>query len=139
MEIASKFKTIGLSLALGIFIFACSQEAQNETNQEIDEAQVEMTEAGDEMNREFDEFSTWVNTNVERSETVTADEYREMRTEYNRRSAELEAESSTWDEETRREWEATKADWNEFENKVQTRLGRIDDVDVDVDVNRDNN
>lgn len=136
MKIQSKFKTLGLALALGVFTFACSQEAQRETNEEVDEAQAEMNEMGNDINREYDEFSTWVTTNTERAETVTAEEYREMRAEYNRRSAELEAESSTWDEETRREWEETKADWNQFENKVQARLGKIDDVDVDVDVEK---
>lgn len=150
MKIVSKFRTIGFALAIGLFTFACNQETQNETNAEVDEAQTELSEenaeanaelneAGAEANQEYDEFSGWVKTNTEKAETVTADEYREMRAEYNRKEAEFEAESSTWDEETRREWEETKAEWNEFENKVQKRLGKIDDIDVDVDINRDNN
>ncbi|WP_439881677.1 hypothetical protein ACSX1A_00685 [Pontibacter sp. MBLB2868] len=138
MKIQSKFKTIGLALAVGFFSYGCSQEAQNETNEVVDETQAELSDANVEANREFDDFALWVNTNTERAETVTADEYREMRAEYNRREAELEAESSTWDDETKREWEETKSEWNDFENKVQQRLGNIDDVDVDVDVEKNN-
>ncbi|SFH29183.1 hypothetical protein [Pontibacter chinhatensis] len=143
MEITSKFKTIGYAFILGAFMFACSQETQNETNAEVNEAQTEMNaeidEAEMETNTAYNDFSAWVDTNTERAETVTKDEYREMRAEYKRREAEVEAESSTWDDETRQAWENTKAEWNEFENKVQKRLGKIDDIDVDVDVNRDNN
>ncbi len=139
MEITSKIKTIGFALALGSFMFACSQETQNETNAEVNEAQAEMTEENMEARSSYDDFEAWVNTNTDRAETVTEDEYREMRTEYKRREAEVEAESSTWDDETRQAWEKTKADWNEFENKVQQRLGEVDDIDVDVDVKRDNN
>lgn len=120
-------------------MFACSQETQNETNEEVNEVQTEMSDANMEARSSYDEFDAWVTTNTERAEAVTEDEYREMRTEYRRREAELEAESANWDEETRREWEETKAEWNDFENKVQERLGEIDDVDVDVDVNRENN
>lgn len=139
MKITSKFKTIGFALLLGSFMFACSQETQNETNAEIDEAQAEMSEENMEARANYNDFEAWVNTNTERAETVTAEEYREMRTEYNRREAELEAEAATWDDETRRAWEETKADWNEFENKVQQRLGEIDDIDVDVEVKKEKN
>lgn len=138
MKIQSKFKTIGFAVAIGLFSVSCSQEAQNETNEVVDETQADLNEANVDANRDYDEFALWVETNSERAETVTADEFREMRTEYNRREAELERESANWDEETKREWEQTKADWNQFENKVQERLGNIDDVDVDVDVNKEN-
>lgn len=139
MEIISKFKTVSMALAIGSFMFACSQETQNETNEEVNEAQAEMSEANMEAKSTYDEFATWVNTSTERAENVTADEYREMRAEYKRREAEMEAKSADWDDETRQEWEETKASWNDFENKVQERLGEIDDIDVDVDVNRDGN
>lgn len=138
MNIPQKFKTISLALALGTFTFACSQDTTTETNEEINEAQGELNEANMEARTAYDDFDAWVTTNTERAETVTADEYREMRTEYQRREAELEAEAETWDDETRREWEETKAQWNEFENSVQERLGQIDDIDVDVDVQREN-
>lgn len=150
MKIISGIKTIGLAIAIGVFTFACSQDTQNETNAEVDEAQTEMSEAnvemndemdelGNDMNRGYEDFSGWVQTNTTKAENITADEYRELRAEYNRRETELEAEASTWDDATRRQWEETKADWKRFEDKVQKRLGKIDDIDVDVDVNRRNN
>ncbi|MFD2513651.1 hypothetical protein ACFSRY_07215 [Pontibacter locisalis] len=138
MKMQSKFKTIGLALFISMFGFGCSQEVQDETNEVVDETQAELNEANVEANREYDEFSAWVTTNAERAETVTADEFREMRTEYNRREAELERESANWDVETRREWEETKADWARFEERVQQRLGNVEDVDVDVDIEREN-
>lgn len=135
----NRFRTIGMTLAIGLFTFACGPETQNENNEVIDETQAEVSDANMEANAELNDFDAWVTTNAARAETVTEDEYREMRTEYERREAEFEAESSTWDEATRREWEETKAEWNEFENSVQRRLGDIEGIDVDVDVNRDNN
>lgn len=132
----NKFKTTGIALAIGAVTFACNSETQNEANREIDETQVEMTETNTEANRSVDEFNNWVATNTERSENMTADEYREMRAEYKRREAELEAESANWDADTRRAWDETKKEWKDFENSIQKRLG---DIDVDVDVNRDNN
>ncbi|MDX5420739.1 MAG: hypothetical protein LPK07_09670 [Hymenobacteraceae bacterium] len=139
MEFTSKLKTIGLALGIGFFTFACSQETQNEVNEGVNETQTEMSEANMEARRSVDDFDAWVTTNTERAETVTEDEYREMRSEYQRREAELERESANWDAETRRAWEETKADWEQFENRVQERLGNIEDVDVDVDVQRENN
>jgi hypothetical protein len=133
MKMYNKFKTTGLALSMGLFVFACNTETQNETNQEVDEAQVEMTETNRDANREIEEFDSWVSTNTERAENVTAEEYREMRTEYARREAELEAKSANWDDETRRTWKNTKQEWEEFENGVKKRLG---DIDVDVDVDR---
>lgn len=139
----NKFKTVGLALTVGMFAFACNSETQNETNSEVDEAQVEMSEANSDMNREanssYNDFETWVSTNTNNAETITEEEYRERRAEYKRREAEAEAESATWDDDTRTAWEKTKTEWKEFENGVQRRLGKIDDVDVDVNVKRDNN
>ena len=139
MKVISKFKTIGLALTLGAFMTACNQEAVNETNTEIDEAQTELGNEAIDANNDIDEFEAWVTTNSERAETATKEEWAELRTEYERREAELDARSADWDENTRQEWEELKADWNEMENKVQTRLGNIEDVDVDVDVQRENN
>jgi pyruvate/2-oxoacid:ferredoxin oxidoreductase beta subunit len=142
MNIQSKLKTIGFAFAIAIFGFACNTETRNDTNEAIDEAQRDVTagtvEADREVSQEYNEFTTWVNTNTRRADNVTADEYREMRAEYKRREAEINAETANWDDETRREWEETKREWNEFENNVQKRLGKIDDIDVDVDVKRDN-
>ncbi|ARS34071.1 hypothetical protein [Pontibacter actiniarum] len=142
MEIISKFKTVGFALALGTFMFACDQNTGTGTNDEaVETVEGDLDEAHMEARRTYDDFDAWVTTNSERAETVTADEFREMRTEYNRRESELERESANWDEATRREWEETKNEWNDFENKVQERLGNIEDVDVDVDANveRENN
>jgi hypothetical protein len=138
MKLKSKFKLAGLAFAISLMGFGCTQENQRDANEVVDETQAEMNDAGAEVSREYNEFSTWVNTKTERADNVTAEEYREMRAEYRRREAELERESSTWDDETRRAWKKTKADWNDFENKVQRRLGNIEDVDVDVDVKKNN-
>lgn len=133
MKVYNKFKTIGMALTVGLFAFACDSGTENETNREVNEAQVETTEVNRDANREIEEFNAWVSTNTERADNVTAEEYQEMRTEYSRREAELEAESTNWDEDTRRAWENTKQEWKDFENSVQKRLG---DIDIDVDANR---
>lgn len=135
MKVTSKFKTIGLAFALGAFTTACSQEAVNDTNAEIDEAQTELGNEAIDANNDIDEFEAWVNTNIDRAETATAEEWAELKTEYERREAELEVKSADWDDNTRQEWEELKAEWNEMENKVQSRLGNIEDVDVE----RENN
>lgn len=139
MKTYNRFKTMGMAAAIGMFTFACGAETQNEANQEVDETQVEVTEANTEANSELNDFDAWVTTNTSNTETITEDEYRQRRMEYKRREAELDAKSSNWDEGTRREWEKTKTEWNEFENGVQKRLGKIKDIDVDVNVKRDNN
>jgi len=133
----NRFRTIGMAIGIGLFTFACGAETQNDVNETVDEAQVEVSEENMEANAELNEFETWVTTNSARAETVTEDEYREMRTEYKQREAEFDAESANWDEETRAEWEKTKAEWNVFEDNVKRRLGDIEGIDVDVDVNRD--
>jgi hypothetical protein len=139
MKMYNKIRTTGMTLAIGLFTFACGPETQNETNEAIDEAQVEMSEENREANAELNDFNVWVTDNTKRADEVTEAEYRKMRQEYKRREAELEARSSTWDESTRREWEETKNEWNNFENSIQRRLGKLDDLDIDVDVNRDRN
>src|SRR5690606_2782932 len=118
------------------FTFACNTDTRTETNREVDEAQVEMNEASVETEREYNDFSIWVDEQSGRAETATEAEWRETKAEYKRREAELDAKSDTWDDDTRRGWEDVKARWNRTENKVQDRLGNID---VDVDVNRRNN
>lgn len=139
MKVTSKFKAIGFAFLLGAFTVACNQETVNDTNEGIDEAQTELGNEAVEANRDLDEFEAWVQENSRRAETATREEWAETRAEYKRREAELEAESANWDEKTRREWEELKTDWNETENKIQQRLGEIEDVDVDVNVERQNN
>lgn len=139
MKSYNKFRAIGLTLAIGLFTFSCGPETQRETNEEVDEAQSEMSDANKDARSDVDEFNSWVSTNTANADKMTEEEYREMRAEYKRREAEMEAESATWDDETRKGWEKTKTEWKEFENGVQRRLGKIDDIDVDVDVKRDNN
>ncbi|MHA6248944.1 hypothetical protein ACXYMU_13455 [Pontibacter sp. CAU 1760] len=137
MKVTSKFKTIGMALALGAFTVACSQETVEDTNNAVDEAQVEMSEENMEANNNLREFDAWVDNNANRAETMTEEEFREARTEYRRREAEFERESATWDDETKREWEEMKRSWNDLENSVQRRLGNIEDVDVDVNVEKE--
>jgi multidrug resistance efflux pump len=137
MRITSKFKTVGLAFAMGAFMFACSQEAQNETNEEMNEAQTEMNQevneaqaemdgASGDANRTVEGFTTWVETNSERAETATKEEWEEIKADYKRREAELEAESSTWDEAARQEWEELKMRWNETEQRTEQRLSNSD-------------
>lgn len=139
MKVTSKLKTIGLAIALGAFTSACSQETVNDTNAAIDEAQTELGDEAIDANSELNEFEAWVNNNTGRAENATAEEWAELRAEYERRETALEAKSADWDDNTRQEWEEVKADWNEMENKVQTRLGNIGDIDVDIDVERESN
>jgi hypothetical protein len=136
MNIKSNLKIMGMALTVSAFTFACNTETRNETNREIDEAQVEMNETGREVDREYNDFSVWVDEQSNRAETATEAEWRETKAEYNRREAELDAKSDTWDDDTRRGWEDVKARWNRTENKAQERFGKID---VDVDVNRRKN
>ncbi len=139
MKVTSKFKTVGIAFALGAFTVACNQETVNDTNSEIDEAQTEMTHENMDAKNEINEFEAWVETNANKAETASEEEWLETRREYKRREAELDAKSSTWDEETRQGWENVKEDWNKAENKVQERLGDIKDIDVDVDVTKEKN
>ncbi|GAB3829223.1 hypothetical protein [Pontibacter rugosus] len=127
MKMIAKFKTIGFALALGTFMFACDQNTGTETP--IGEPEAErgiVQESEMEGRAAYDDFHGWVSTNTARADEVTEEEYREMRTEYQRREREMEEASADWDDETRQAWESTKNDWNEFENKVQGRLGNID-------------
>ena len=137
MKVTSKYRTLGIAFMLGAFTVACNQETVNDTNEGIDEAQTELGNEAVEANRDLDEFEAWVQDRTRRAETATKEEWVETRAEYKRREAEFETKNANWDEETRREWEELKANWNETENKIQQRLGDIEDVDVDVD--RQNN
>ncbi|WP_224744253.1 hypothetical protein [Pontibacter aquaedesilientis] len=94
-----------------------------------------MNETGVEAEREYTEFSAWVDDQSSRAETATEAEWREMKAEYKRREAELDAKSDTWDEDAKKGWQDVKSRWNRTEDKVQKRLGGID---VDVDVKRKN-
>ncbi|WP_162052007.1 hypothetical protein [Pontibacter pamirensis] len=139
MNFRSTYKSIAFASLLGTFTAACSQETANDVNQGINEAQTEVTNESVEANRDIEEFEAWVQDRSGRAETATKEEWAETRAEYRRREAELEAESADWDQETRQAWDELKADWNETENTVRERLGEIDDVEVDVDVERQNN
>lgn len=125
-----------MALTVSALTFACNTETRNETNREVEEVEVEMSETGVEVEREYDDFAAWVDENSTRAENATEEEWRELKAEYKRREAELDAKSDTWDDDARRGWEDVKARWNRTENKVQERLGNID---VDVDVNRKKN
>ncbi|WP_347158277.1 hypothetical protein [Pontibacter chitinilyticus] len=133
MKTVTRFKTIGIALTLGLFTVACNQEARQDTNEAIDDAQVETTDAvaDADANTNLEDFSNWVHTNTEKAETATADEWRDIDAEYNRREAELDVNSDTWDEKTKQEWQELKDDWKETKAKADKRL----DVDVDVDTN----
>jgi hypothetical protein len=137
MEFTSKFKTIGLALAMGPILVACDQQTQTETNQEVNETQAEMNQevneaqteidgASGDANRTVEGFTTWVETNSQRAETATKAEWEEIKADYKQREAELEAESSTWDEAARQEWEELKMRWNETEQRAEKRLNNAD-------------
>lgn len=147
MKITSTYRTLSFAVLLGACTFACSQETNSNVNEEINEAQMEAPDrpaevsldTSTEANQDIEEFETWVQEQSQRAETATREEWAEIRSEYQRRRAELEAESANWDQEARQEWEELKADWNKVENKARERLGNIDDIDVDVDIQRQNN
>lgn len=142
MKVTSKHKTIGFALVLGVFSFACNQEPTTDVNEGINAAQMEAMDVNEEAleaRRDFKEFETWAQDKLNRAETATREEWAGIRAEYQRRRAELEEKRADWDEETREEWEELEAQWDEAENKIRQRLGNIDDVDVDVDVERQNN
>ncbi|GAB3535324.1 hypothetical protein GCM10027443_24160 [Pontibacter brevis] len=125
-------------------MFACSQETNRDVNEEINEAQMEAPDRSAEVNydagnRDIEEFEAWVQDKSSRAETATKEEWAETRAEFRRREAEMEAKSANWDDKAKREWEKLKADWNEVENKARQRLGEIEDIDVNVDVERRNN
>ncbi|MBF9252403.1 hypothetical protein I2I11_03775 [Pontibacter sp. 172403-2] len=139
MKLTSKFKTAGLGIALGFMAVACNPETRQEANEEVNEAQAEVTDATVAADNEYDDFSAWVRTNTDKAETATADEWNEIDTEYSRREAELDAKSDTWDDQTKQEWQELKNDWKETRAKAKQRLGNVDDVDVDIDADVDTN
>ena len=140
MSITSKIYTVGLGLALGTFMFSCDQQAVNETDSEATEVRVETQEAAGQARVEVDdevgEFSAWVDEKASRAESTSEAEWQELKAEYKRREAELDAKSNTWDEKTKQEWRELKDDWKRTEDKVQGRLKRVGDVDVDVEVKK---
>lgn len=133
MEISSTIKSIGVAFAVGAFMFACTQETQNETNAELneaqtemgaatDEAQAEMNEAGDELNEAGDEMAIWTDENETRAETATEEEWEQMKADYKKREAEVEAKSADWDEDQRSRWQKVKDRYKKTEDKVQARF-----------------
>lgn len=80
-------------------------------------------------NREFEEFSSWVDTTSQRAETATEEEWNEMNAEYNRRATELEARSADWDDKTKAEWEKVQTRWQETAGRTETRF-RASEVDM---------
>ena len=88
-------------------------------------------------NREFEEFSAWVDTTSQRAETATEEEWNEMQGEYNRRATELETRSADWDDRTKAEWEEVQARWQETTGRVQTRFraSEVEPVDVSEEEN----
>lgn len=80
-------------------------------------------------NREFEEFSAWVDENSQRADTATEEEWSELQAEYNRRATELETRRPDWDEKTRAEWEQVQTRWQETAGRAETRF-RATEVDM---------
>jgi hypothetical protein len=80
-------------------------------------------------NREFEEFSAWVDENSQRADTATEEEWSELQAEYNRRATELETRSADWDDRTKAEWEEVQTRWQETTGRTETRF-RASEVDM---------
>jgi hypothetical protein len=70
------------------------------------------------------EFSDWVSRNASRAENATQEEWQEIKAEYNRREAELDTKSNTWDDKAKGEWRELKDSWKRTEEKAEARLKR---------------
>ncbi|GHA72432.1 hypothetical protein GCM10007389_27710 [Pontibacter akesuensis] len=127
---------------MGSFLVACDQNTGTETPIGVPEEERGLVQEGGEVQNAstttYDDTRNWVTTNTARADEVTEDEFKRMRSEYQRREAELDQQKVNWDDDTREKWERTKQEWSGFENSVQQRLGNID-VDADIDVQRENN
>ncbi|MCC9166076.1 hypothetical protein [Pontibacter harenae] len=77
MKIALKFKTIGLAFALGLCVFACNQEARNQSGMHAEgsmansELQEESLETKDKVNN----FSAWLLGKPEKAKIASKQEW----------------------------------------------------------------
>lgn len=107
-----------LACLLAAFMIACTSETRQGAN------------------REFEEFSAWVDENSQRAETATEEEWNEMQAEYNRRATEIEKRSADWDDRTKAEWEEVQTRWQETSGRAETRF-RASDEEPAFDVNQE--
>lgn len=114
MKFYKSIKTLALIGLMVTFVMACTSETRHSAN------------------KEFEEFSTWVDTTSQRAETATEEEWNEMQAEYNRRATELEKRSADWDDKSKAEWEQVQARWQETVGKSETRF-RATEVDIEAD------
>ncbi len=104
MKFIDNLKTYLLACLLAVLSIACNTETRQGAN------------------REFNEFTTWVEENSSRADTATEEEWNELQAEYNRRTMELEKRSNEWDDKTRAEWEEVQTRWQETTGRVETRF-----------------
>jgi hypothetical protein len=124
MKATLKIKSLGIALALGTFVFACDQETRRETNAETTELRDDANKAIIEAENEVGEFSAWVDRNASRAENATREEWQEIKAEFKRQEAELDARSNTWDEKAKAEWRELKDSWKRTEERAEARLNR---------------
>jgi Skp family chaperone for outer membrane proteins len=114
MKFYKSIKTLVLVWLMAAFVMACSSETRHSAN------------------REFDEFSAWVDSTSLRAETATEEEWNEMQAEYNRRATELEKRKADWDDKSKAEWEEVQTRWQETVGKAEARF-RASEEDMDAD------
>jgi hypothetical protein len=114
MKFINNLKTYLLICLLAAFVMACNTETRQGAN------------------REFEEFTAWMEENSSRADTATEEEWSELQAEYNRRATELEKRNTEWDDRQRAEWEETQARWQETVGRVETRFraSEVEPVDV---------
>ncbi|MBD1397932.1 hypothetical protein H9Q13_12210 [Pontibacter sp. JH31] len=120
MKFYKSIKTLALVGLMAAFVMACSSDTRHSAN------------------KEFEEFSTWVDTTSKRAETATEEEWNEMQAEYNRRAKELEKRSADWDDKSKAEWEEVQTRWQETMGKTETRF-RATEVELDPETEVDQN
>jgi hypothetical protein len=111
MKFSKNIKNLMLLWLMTGFVMACDGETRQGAN------------------REFEEFSAWVDTTSQRAETATEEEWNEMNAEYHRRATELETRSADWDDRTKAEWEEVQTRWQETTGRTETRF-RATEVDM---------
>lgn len=87
-----------------------------------------------EADRDFSDFSAWVNQNAERAPMLTEQEWNDLNEEFESRSAAMEADSEQWDEQMQQEWQEIKDRWAAAGEQVRKSENRVDAVDVDLDM-----